>query len=85
MNSSSDSGTRKQRFTGVVASNKMQDTLVVKVESLKRHPKYHKTFKVSKRLKVHSPGNKYEVGDKVVIESTRPISKDKAFKVISKI
>jgi small subunit ribosomal protein S17 len=72
-----------KRLQGIVASNKMQKTLVVRVSRLVQHPKYKKRFKISKRYKAHYEGGDYNVGDKVVIEETRPISKNKSWKVIS--
>ncbi len=75
---------KKQQLRGVVVSDKMDKTVVVKIDVRKRHPKYKKTYTVSKRFKAHDEANEYHVGDKVVIESTRPISKEKKFKVISK-
>ncbi len=75
---------KKQNMIGTVVSDIMSKTVVVKVDSRKRHAKYKKSYTVSKRYKAHDENNEYKVGDKVVIESTRPISKDKRFKVISK-
>lgn len=72
-------------MTGVVVSDKMDKTVVVKVDMKKRHAKYKKTYTVSKKFKAHDEANEYHTGDRVVIESTRPISKDKKFKVIKKI
>lgn len=71
-------------MTGIVVSDKMTKTVVVKVDLRKRHSKYKKTYTVSKKFKAHDENNEYHTGDKVVIESTRPISKDKNFKVIGK-
>ena len=73
----------QRRLTGVVVSNAMKDTVVVKVERYIKHPKYGKFFKRSKRFKAHDAGNTRAVGDTVVIESCNPISKDKHFKVLS--
>jgi small subunit ribosomal protein S17 len=75
---------KKQQMTGLVVSDKMAKTIVVKVDFRKQHQKYKKFYTVSKRVKAHDENNEYKTGDKVVIESTRPISKDKKFKVISK-
>lgn len=69
---------------GVVVSDKMQKTVVVKVDIKKRHPKYKKSYTVSKKFKAHDEHNQYQIGDKVIIESTKPISKHKRFKIISK-
>ncbi len=68
----------------MVISDKMHKTVVVKVDMRKRHPKYHKAYTVSKKFKAHDEQNEYHVGDKVVIESIRPMSKEKKFKVLSK-
>lgn len=72
-----------QQFTGTVVSAKMQSTVVVELKTQKRHPKYHKSYTVRKRLYAHDDlGAK--AGDTVTIQSTRPISKLKKFKVIEK-
>ncbi len=75
----------KRQLIGTVISNKMQKTLVVKIERIKKHPKYKRRFKVSKKYKAHVETGEYEVGDKVIIEECRPISKEKRWKVIKKI
>jgi small subunit ribosomal protein S17 len=69
-------------LSGVVVSNKMQKTIVVSVSRLIKHPLYGKFYKVSKKYKAHDEENKYKVGDNVEIVETKPISKDKRFKVI---
>jgi small subunit ribosomal protein S17 len=71
-----------RKFSGVVVSDKMQDTCVVKVERFYKHPKYEKFIKEQKRYKAHNPGNTKKIGDKVEIQETRPISKDKHFIVL---
>lgn len=76
---------KKRKIIGVVESDKMSKTRVVVVERLKKHPKYLKYFKTSTRFKAHDESNEYKVGDKVIIEETRPLSKDKRWKIISKI
>jgi small subunit ribosomal protein S17 len=73
----------RQTLSGVVVSDKMTDTVVVKVVRFEKHPKYQKYQKISKKYKAHDAGNTKKIGDKVSIESCRPISKDKHFKVIS--
>jgi len=75
----------KKTLQGVVVSDKMQKTVVVKVESIKEHPKYKRRYKTHKKYKVHDQNQEYHVGDKVVIEETKPISKDKNWRVVSKI
>jgi small subunit ribosomal protein S17 len=68
---------------GVVVSDKMDKTVVVSISRFVKHPLYGKFYKVSKKYKAHDEGNKYKVGDKVEIMETRPISKDKRFKVVA--
>lgn len=74
----------KKRLTGIVISNKMQKTVVVKVERIKEHPKYKRRYKVHKKYKAHDEKGEYRVDDKVVIEECRPLSKDKRWRVIKK-
>ena len=69
---------------GVVTSDKMDKTVVVSVSRFVKHPLYGKFYKVSKKYKAHDEENLCKTGDKVKIIETRPISKDKKFKVISK-
>jgi len=68
----------------VVVSDKMDKTVVVSVSRFVKHPLYGKFYKISKKYKAHNEDNVYKTGDKVEIIETRPISKDKRFKVISK-
>jgi len=72
-------------FKGEVVSDKMNKTIVVKVTSLKKHPKYKKYYKSSKRYKVHDENEEFHVGDNVQFIETNPISKDKRWKVINKL
>ena len=67
---------------GVVVSDKMTKTVVVSVSRFVKHPLYGKYYKVSKKYKAHDENNKYKTGDKVVIVETKPISRDKKFKVV---
>jgi small subunit ribosomal protein S17 len=69
---------QKRQLSGVITSAKMALTAVVEVTRLKQHPLYHKYYKTSKRYKAHNPDNKFQPGDKVIIEETKPISKDKS-------
>ena len=71
-------------LSGVVVSDKMAKTVVVSVSRFVKHPKYGKFYKINKKYKAHDEENKYKVGDKVEIIETRPISKDKRFKVVYK-
>ena len=75
----------KKLLQGIVVSDKMQKTVVVKVESIKEHPKYKRRYKSHKKFKAHDQNQEYHIGDKVVIEETNPISKDKNWIVIKKI
>ena len=74
----------KKQLKGIVVSNKMQKTVVVKVERIKEHPKYKRRYKVHKKYKVHNENNGIEIGDTVIIEECRPLSKDKHWRVIKK-
>ena len=67
---------------GVVVSDKMDKTIVVSVSRFVKHPLYGKFYKISKKYKAHDEENKYKTGDSVEIVETRPISKDKRFKVV---
>jgi small subunit ribosomal protein S17 len=67
----------RAKKTGVVVSDKMDKTVVVKVERLKTHPKYKKKYIVSKRYKAHDEKNEFKEGDKVMLVESKPISKDK--------
>lgn len=72
----------KKRIKGVVVSDKMQKTIVVLTHRFVKHPKYGKFMRISKKYKAHDENNKYKIGDTVLIEETRPISKDKTFIVV---
>lgn len=62
---------------GIVVSDKMDKTVVVKVDRLKTHPIYGKKYKVSKKYKAHDEDNKFKEGDKVMLIETKPISREK--------
>jgi small subunit ribosomal protein S17 len=72
----------KRILKGIVVSDKMDKTIVVSVERIKQHPRYKKRYKVSKKYKAHDPENKYKIGDKVSIQESRPVSKDKKWIVL---
>ncbi|MBI2506717.1 MAG: 30S ribosomal protein S17 [Candidatus Colwellbacteria bacterium] len=82
MNQETQKITTKRRLEGVVVSDKMQKTVVVNVARFRKHPKYQKYYKVSRRFKAHDENNEYKTGDKVIIEEMRPLSKGKRWKVI---
>ena len=73
---------RRQRKQGRVASDKMQKTIVVAVEELKRHRVYKRTYRYTTRFKAHDEYNEARIGDIVVIEETRPLSKEKRWKLV---
>jgi small subunit ribosomal protein S17 len=74
-----------RKLKGKIVSDKMQKTRVVVVTRLKLHPKYQKYYKITQRFKAHDERNEYKMGDEVIIEETRPLSKDKRWRILSKI
>lgn len=75
--------TKIKMLRGVVVSNKMKDTATVLVTRYVRHPKYGKYLKRSKKFLAHDPGNAHTIGASVTIRETKPISKRKAFIIVS--
>ena len=73
-------GERKTR-EGVVVSDKMQKTRVVKIERVYRHPRYQRVVRTAKKLKAHDENNESRIGDRVLIEETRPLSKEKRWRI----
>ena len=73
---------RRKKLVGRVVSDKMDKTVVVRVERTKRHPLYGKVIRVSKKVKAHDPNNECRVGDLVRIIESRPISKEKRWVVM---
>ena len=67
---------------GVVVSDKMTKTRVVVIERVFRHPQYERVITRSKRLKAHDEQNASKVGDRVLIEETRPLSKEKRWRIL---
>ncbi|PIZ62074.1 30S ribosomal protein S17 [Candidatus Roizmanbacteria bacterium CG_4_10_14_0_2_um_filter_39_13] len=74
-----------KQITGIVVSTAMQKTIVIQTERKYRHPLYLKVITKHKKFKAHNELKDIAVGDKVVIEETRPISKDTHFRVINKV
>lgn len=74
-------GQRKVRI-GIVTSNKMQKTIVVRVSHLVRHPKYNRVIRQSNSFKAHDEANSAVIGDWVKIMETRPVSKDKRWRLV---
>ena len=75
---------RKKR-TGIVLSNKMQKTIVVQIKRKARHAIYGKVIETAAKFKVHDEKNQAQIGDKVRIEETRPLSKEKRWRLIEVI
>ena len=73
---------RRQQKTGRVVSDKMQKTIVVAVESLKRDRIYKRTYKYTTKFKAHDEDNTARLGDIVRIEETRPMSKEKRWRLV---
>src|SRR6185312_5908196 len=73
---------RRQQKVGLVVSNKMDKTIVVAVESLKRHRIYKRTYKQTKRFHAHDEENTCQIGDVVRIEESRPLSKTKHWRLV---
>ncbi len=73
---------RRKLRTGVVSSDKMDKTVVVTIANLVRHPMYGRILKRDKKLKAHDETNDAHTGDTVEIMETRPLSKDKCWRVI---
>jgi small subunit ribosomal protein S17 len=74
---------RRKVFEGTVISDKMQKTVIVKTVRISKHPKYSRIMKSSNKFKAHDEQGIAKMGDTVRIEETRPLSKDKRFRVVS--
>lgn len=74
-----------RKLKGAVVSDKMNKTRVIEVTRLKKHAKYEKFYRISTRFKAHDENNEYKTGDVVIIQETRPISKDKRWIIVGKI
>jgi small subunit ribosomal protein S17 len=73
---------RKKRRTGTVVSNKMDKTVVLLTHRMTKHPLYKKYIKKRVRFKAHDQNNSCQVGDTVLVQEARPLSKDKRWKVV---
>ena len=78
----SEQKTLTPSLVGTVVSNKMNKTIVVRVDSTKPHYKYPKRIRASVKFKVHDEQNSAKIGDKVKIIHTRPLSKDKRWRLV---
>jgi len=74
-----------RRLQGIVVSDKMVKTRVVAVTYWRKHSKYAKYYKITSRFKAHDEKNEYQTGDKVMIQETRPMSKEKRWIIVSKL
>ena len=77
-----DRNARKTKV-GIVVSDKMDKTIVVAMEDFIRHPLYGKAVKRTKKVKAHEENNECQIGDKVRIMETRPLSKDKRWRLVN--
>ena len=75
----------KKQLKGKVVSDKMEKTVVVRVEGNRYHPKYKKRYSYTKKYKAHDEKKKCKVGDDVLIEECRPISKEKRWRIVEKL
>lgn len=76
---------QRKEISGLVISDKMQKTIIVKVGRLFKHPKYTKMIKRISKFKAHDEKNEAKVGDRVLIAETKPISKDKRWRLVKVI
>lgn len=76
---------KKRTLQGIVVSDKMNKTRIVAVTRTKKHEKYHKFYKITRRYKAHDENNAYVVGTNVVIEETRPLSKEKRWTIAREV
>ncbi|MBI4086310.1 MAG: 30S ribosomal protein S17 [Candidatus Liptonbacteria bacterium] len=76
---------KNRKLTGVVVSDRMQKTRVIAVTRLKKHPKYLKYYKETGKFKAHDEKNEYKTGDNVIIEETRPLSKEKRWRIVERV
>ncbi len=70
--------------TGLVVSNKMNQTVIVRIDRMVPHQKYGKRYRVSERFAAHDPSNSLQIGEHVTIREIRPMSKTKSWEVVGK-
>ena len=81
-----DKENKKNRtLKGFVVSDRMQKTRVIEIARTKKHPKYLKYYRVTNRIKAHDEENKFKTGDRVIIQETRPLAREKRLKIIKNI
>jgi small subunit ribosomal protein S17 len=76
---------KHRKLTGIITSDKMTKTRVVAVSTLKKHSKYLKYYKVTTKFKAHDENNEYKTGETVVIEESRPLSREKRWRIIARV
>lgn len=76
-----DNRGNKKAIQGIVLSNKMDKTVVVLTERIVKHPKFHKYIRRHKKYKAHDEANTCNIGDKIIIVESRPLSKEKRWRV----
>jgi len=74
---------KRKEFIGTVVSDKMKKTIIVRVTRISKHPKYSRLQKKYNKFKAHDEKNAAKIGDRVKIQETRPISKDKRYRLLS--
>lgn len=75
----------KKTLTGIVVSNKMKKTVVVAIERWIHHPRYKKRYRRIKKYKVHDEKNQCKIGERVLIEETRPLSRGKKWRIVKRL
>jgi len=75
----------KKTLTGIVVSNKMKKTVVVAIERWIHHPRYKKRYRRTKKYKVHDEKNQCKIGERVLIEETRPLSRGKKWRIVKRL
>ena len=73
---------RRKTLVGIVTSNKMDKSIVVSIEETRRHPLYGKSTKITKKFMAHDENNECQIGDKVRIMETRPLSTSKRWRLV---
>ena len=73
-----------RRLSGIVTSDKMDKTVVVKVVQQRLHSKLKRYYRRTKKFKAHDERNEYHIGDAVMLEETRPLSREKRWRIISR-
>lgn len=76
---------KRRKLQGIVVSDKMAKTAIVAIEHFKKHPRYLKYYKVTKRLAAHDENKEFKTGDKVTIEESRPLSRTKRWKIVGRV